>query len=107
MSYFYSRIGTVCKDVFPRVDPYPKPSAVPGSTPVYYRFKTSDGHEVHLMDVIDGFSLNFNRGCILKYVSRAGKKDPTKELQDLKKARDCLEQEIRRVEATQAAQEKK
>ena len=46
-------------------------------------------------DVIDfcqHYRLNFNRGNIVKYVARAGKKDD--ELQDLYKAKDYIEREI-------------
>lgn len=45
-----------------------------------------------LIDVIQDYKLNFNRGNIIKYVFRAGKKDD--ELQDLIKAKDYLEREI-------------
>lgn len=42
--------------------------------------------------------LNFNRGNSVKYLCRAGKKDPATELEDLKKARWYVEREIARVE---------
>lgn len=42
--------------------------------------------------------LNFCRGNVVKYVSRAGAKDPKKELEDLKKARYYLDREIARLE---------
>lgn len=45
-----------------------------------------------LIDVISDYKLNFNRGNVVKYVFRAGKKDD--ELQDLLKARDYLDREI-------------
>jgi RNA polymerase-interacting CarD/CdnL/TRCF family regulator len=43
--------------------------------------------------------LNFNRGNILKYVARAGKKQD--ELQDLRKALDYLQREITYLEDKQ------
>lgn len=46
-------------------------------------------------DVIDfcqHYKLSFNRGNIVKYIARAGKKDD--ELQDLYKAKDYIEREI-------------
>lgn len=47
--------------------------------------------------VIEAWSLNFNLGNAIKYVSRAGKKaDPT--LQDLKKAVWYLNREIENLE---------
>lgn len=36
--------------------------------------------------VINAWELNFNLGSAVKYIARAGKKDPSKELEDLKKA---------------------
>ena len=43
--------------------------------------------------------LNFNRGCAVKYIARAGKKDPTRdsEIQDLEKARWYVDREIQRL----------
>mgnify|MGYP001947178930 CR=1 FL=1 len=48
--------------------------------------------EYDIIDVCSHYSLNFNRGNIVKYVARAGKKDD--ELQDLYKAKDYIEREI-------------
>lgn len=53
-------------------------------------------------DVIDfckDYNLNFNRGNIVKYVVRAGKKDD--ELQDMRKALDYLLREITYLEKKQ------
>jgi hypothetical protein len=44
--------------------------------------------------VIEAWNLGFNLGNTLKYLARAGKKDPDKELEDLKKARWYLDREI-------------
>jgi hypothetical protein len=44
--------------------------------------------------------LNFCRGNAVKYLTRAGLKDPEKELEDLKKARWYIDREIQRMEAT-------
>ena len=52
-------------------------------------------------DVIDfkkDYNLNFNRGNIIKYISRADKKNH--ELMDLLKAKDYLEREIEYVRNT-------
>lgn len=45
-----------------------------------------------IIDVCKDYSLNFNRGNIIKYIARAGKKE--NELGDLLKAKDYLEREI-------------
>lgn len=44
--------------------------------------------------VIEAWELGFNLGNTVKYISRAGKKDPSTRLQDLKKARWYLDREI-------------
>ena len=44
--------------------------------------------------VIEAWELGFNLGNTVKYISRAGKKDPNKHLEDLEKARFYLEREI-------------
>jgi hypothetical protein len=48
--------------------------------------------------VIEAWSLDFCLGNAVKYISRAGKKDPTKELEDLKKARWYIERRIQQLE---------
>lgn len=53
--------------------------------------------EPHL--VIEDWDLNFNLGNVLKYISRAGRKDDI--LIDLKKARQYLDFEISRLEREQ------
>lgn len=42
--------------------------------------------------------MNFNKGNALKYVWRAGEKDPKKEIEDLKKAIWYLEDEVKLLE---------
>lgn len=37
------------------------------------------------------------RGAAVKYAIRAGRKDPTKEIEDLAKARQCIDFEIDRL----------
>lgn len=51
-----------------------------------------------MIDFIEEKKLNFHRGNAVKYISRAGKKDPTKEIEDLKKAVWYLDREINRLE---------
>lgn len=48
--------------------------------------------------VIEDWNLGFNLGNTVKYISRAGKKDPKKELEDLKKAAWYLNREIQNRE---------
>lgn len=53
--------------------------------------------KIEVMDYIEDKQLNFARGNVIKYVSRAGKKDPTKEIEDLSKAAWYLNREIERL----------
>ena len=48
--------------------------------------------------VIEAWDLDFHLGNTVKYISRAGKKDTDKELQDLKKALWYLERKIENLE---------
>ncbi|WP_280485403.1 DUF3310 domain-containing protein [Nocardia cyriacigeorgica] len=62
--------------------------------PSHYADGWSNGAEV--IDITE--NLSFNRGNAVKYLARAGKKDPDRELEDLKKARWYVEREIQRLE---------
>jgi len=55
----------------------------------------ADG-KIEVIDFIEDKKLNFNLGNVVKYVARAGKKDKSKELEDLQKALWYLEREINR-----------
>jgi hypothetical protein len=48
--------------------------------------------------VIENWKLDFHLGNTVKYISRAGKKDPTKEIEDLKKAMFYLDRKIKNLE---------
>ena len=61
--------------------------------PDYYF--TDNGFQV--IDFIEALDLNFSRGNIIKYVSRAGKKDGEDELTALEKAQWYLDREIERI----------
>ena len=53
------------------------------------------GHEV--IDVINAWKLNFELGNAIKYIARAGKKDPRKEIEDLEKAINYIEMQIKNI----------
>ena len=65
------------------------------ATQIHYQ----TGKDYDIIDVCKDYALNFNKGNILKYVARAGKKDD--ELQDLRKALDYLQREIAYLEDKQ------
>jgi hypothetical protein len=53
---------------------------------------------VETIDAIEAWNLGFNLGNAVKYISRAGKKDPSKLVEDLKKAKWYLDRELSRLE---------
>lgn len=63
------------------------------SHPSHYANGWSNGAEV--IDLTE--HLSFCAGNVVKYVCRAGRKDPDKHVEDLKKARWYLDREIERV----------
>ncbi|MBQ1776666.1 MAG: DUF3310 domain-containing protein [Acidaminococcaceae bacterium] len=54
--------------------------------------------KIECIDFIMDKKLNFCRGNAVKYIVRAGLKDPTKEVEDLKKAIFYLNAEIKEIE---------
>lgn len=54
------------------------------------------GRPIECIDVVR--HMNFNLGNVIKYIWRAGLKDPAKELEDLKKAAWYLSDEIKKRE---------
>lgn len=67
--------------------------------PAHYAEGWSNGAEV--IDITE--HLNFNRGNAVKYITRAGKKNPDTELEDLRKAVWYLNRELSRLGHTEAA----
>ena len=53
----------------------------PVSRPAHY----TDG-KIEVIDFIEDKKLGFHLGNAVKYIARAGKKDPAKEVEDLQKA---------------------
>ena len=58
----------------------------------------TDGN-IEVIDFIEDKKLNYHRGNAVKYICRAGKKDPAKEVEDLQKAIWYINREIQRLEA--------
>ena len=57
-----------------------------------------ENNEYETIKVIDAWELGFSLGNTVKYISRAGKKEKDKELQDLKKALFYLKHHIDNLE---------
>jgi len=53
---------------------------------------------IEVIDFLDAWNFNFNRGSAIKYIARAGIKDLDKEIEDLKKAIWYIQREIKRIE---------
>lgn len=65
----------------------------PVNHPPHYTF---GGIEV--IDAIKAWALGFCLGNAVKYIARAGRKDPAKKIEDLKKARWYIDREIADLE---------
>ena len=63
--------------------------------PDHYQFGENNIYEA--IKVIEAWDLDFHLGNTVKYISRAGKKEVSKELQDLKKALWYLERKIQNI----------
>lgn len=57
-----------------------------------------DPYEV--IKVIEAWGLDFAMGSVVKYVARAGKKDPAKEIEDLEKAAFLLTRRVKELKGT-------
>ena len=62
----------------------------------------TDG-KIEVIDFIEDKKLGFHLGNTVKYICRAGKKDPEKTIEDLQKAEWYLRREIQRLSAQKAA----
>lgn len=56
----------------------------------------TDG-KIEVIEFIEDKHLNYHRGNAIKYICRAGKKDPTKEIEDLQKAIWYINREIKNL----------
>lgn len=59
-----------------------------------------------VIKVIRAWGLGFDLGNAVKYIARAGKKDPAKHVEDLEKAVFYLEDEIKHIRAEMARLER-
>lgn len=64
----------------------------------------TDG-KIEVIDFIEDKNLDFCLGNAIKYISRAGKKDPTKEIEDLKKAVWYINRRIQELEQETESEE--
>lgn len=64
----------------------------------------TDG-KIEVIDFIEDKKLGFHLGNVVKYVSRSGKKDESKTVEDLKKARWYLDRKIEKLEKVEEVEE--
>ena len=64
--------------------------------PGYYQSRMGD-----VFDIANAYGLDMPLGTAAKYILRAGKKDKSKEIEDLEKAMECIRRaiELRRAKA--------
>ena len=65
------------------------------NSPAHY----AEGRKYETIDVIEDWNLNFRLGNAVKYLSRTGRKDPSKAVEDLRKAVWYIEREITALKA--------
>lgn len=70
-----------------------EPANDPVNRPAHY----TDG-KIEVIEFIEDKKLGFCLGNAVKYIARAGKKDPTKTVEDLKKAKWYIERRIKELE---------
>lgn len=68
------------------------------NNPAHY----TEGRKFETIEVIEDWNLNFRLGNAVKYLSRTGRKDPSKAVEDLRKAVWYIEREISALEPTEA-----
>lgn len=77
---------------------YP-PSALPQGNEISHPPHYGGQEDIYeCIKIIEAWNLNFHLGNVIKYISRAGKKNPKKTLVDLKKAQWYLNRYIKEYE---------
>ena len=83
----------VCGEIIPEGRQVcPQCESDPVNRPAHYT-----DSKIEVIDFIEDKKLGFCLGNAIKYISRAGKKDPTKEVEDLKKAKWYIERRIKEL----------
>jgi len=66
-------------------------------SPSHYTGVLGERLGIEVIDIANVLNLNGNRFSILRYVLRAGLKDPAKEIEDLEKIKEYADFEVRRL----------
>ena len=78
-------------------DPWVKSSKDGATKPSHY----NHGDTYEVIKVLEAWEIDkcFYLGNVIKYVARAGKKDPEKKIEDLEKAKVYLEMKIKKLKS--------
>jgi hypothetical protein len=90
--YSDSRRSYIPADMFMRTPAVPAQTTEKINHPSHY-----NKGKIEVIDFIEDQQMNFNLGNAVKYISRAGAKDPTTTIEDLKKAAWYVNREIQRL----------
>lgn len=74
----------------------PEPLSTEAHDTVNHPSHYTDG-KIEVIDYIEDKKLSYHLGNAVKYISRAGKKDPTKKVEDLRKAAWYINREVERL----------
>ena len=66
-------------------------------SPAHYTGALQRALGIEVIDIANALNLNGNRFSILRYILRAGLKDPAREIEDLEKIKEYADFEIRRL----------
>lgn len=92
----YDRLDDQLAETLQRIKDDPSCSIRPGHDPVNQPSHYTAG-AIECIDAIEAWGLGFHLGNLVKYTVRAGKKDPSMEIQDLEKARWYLDRHIKNL----------
>lgn len=82
----------------PKPNPTPERRATDGKEAVNHpEHYGGEDNPYEVIKVIEAWKLPFNLGTMIRYIPRAGKKDPTKHIEDLQKAAWYLNREIQNL----------
>ena len=100
----YSRVdnedGNGAEEDSSESKPLPEQSSV--NHPSHYNMG-----KYEVIDVINDWNLNFQKGNAVKYIARAGHKDPSKEIEDLEKALFYINYEVNHLKSLKGKEENK
>lgn len=88
------RPGASPEEALRRLQAFPRDKAETPDDPVQHPAHYTDGG-IEVIDYIEAKGLGYHLGNAVKYISRAGKKDPAKTIEDLEKAVWYIQRKIK------------